>query len=568
MSDPAIGYIRLSDPKQLQGGGAENQADAIKHYIKAHGMTLYKNKVFQEVYTGTTNDRPVFNALLEEIKKQKGKIKYFIIKKIDRSSRAGSKEYLEMKLTLASLGVEMRDAEGVIQPPQNRLAHRNVGYDWSTTSSSHMAEIILAEVASEDRKNILTRTVDTSITRVETGYKLREANYGYKNKRILTEDGQYKYIQEPYEPEAIFIRTIFKDSSESLLTDKEIVDKINTLGARTRLRHTYNKARTKVIGTKEGNKISVKQMQKWRQNPIYCGVINEHWGKLQKRTITSLAQYEGLISIDLFNRANKGKVFIELAPEKRVKILYDLKPEKIIKKRQKFRKDFLFKNVVLCPHCKNPFKASISKSKSKKAVPYYHCERGHKYFGVPKKEFEDNVYDFISRIRFSDLYYTKLKKFLTLEFRNKMNSLNDDHINLDEGLTKLREELKEIYNSIKKSKSPTVLDSLEKEYEEKLAEINTREEERKALRITEEDLTEFLETSKAIVEHPEDILVDVQSFEHQIAVNSLFFEELPTYTEILSGTPKLTLFFKLLSSSNDKEDVLVTLQRVELCFYP
>jgi hypothetical protein len=65
------------------------------------------------------------------------------------------------------------------------------------------------------------------------------------------------------------------------------------------------------------------------------------------------------------------------------------------------------------------------------------------------------------------------------------------------------------------------------------------------------------------VEHPADALVDVNSYEHQIAVNKLFFEEFPTYDDIVNRTPKLTLFFKLLSSENIDEDVDVSLLVIE-----
>ncbi|MDB5237539.1 MAG: hydrolase [Parcubacteria group bacterium] len=570
MAEPAyaIGYIRLSDASQLKGGGRDNQEDAILHYIARHGLKLYKDKLYEEVWTGTTNDRPVFNALLQEIAKNKGKIKFFVIKKLDRGSRGGSGDYFAMKLKLHALGVELRDVEGIIQPSQNRLAHRNVGYEWSETSASHIAEAILSEISSEDRKNILTRTVDTSISRVETGYKLREANYGYQNKRILTEDGQYKYIQIPLEPEATYIRTIFEDSAASLLTDEEIVKKLKAMGAKTRSRNQYNKGRTAVIGTREGQPISVKQMQRWRKNPIYCGVNEENWGKTQKRKILTLTQYDGLVTIELFNRANRGKVFIEALPDRKVKILYNLKPEKLIKRRLKFREDFLFKNVVLCPSCRKPFKASASKSKSGEKVPYYHCDRDHKYYGVPKDEFEKEVYAFINDIKFSDQHYEKLKKFLTVKFMSKITELNSTHIEVDENIIKLRRELNEIYTALKRVTAPSAVQALETEYEQKLLEIQGAREERRSLELTEDDLNEFLEVAKQTVEHPSEILVDVHSFEHQIAVNKLFFEELPTYEEVVNRTPKLTLFFKVLSANTTDKALNVTPRGIEPRFQP
>jgi DNA repair exonuclease SbcCD ATPase subunit len=163
-----------------------------------------------------------------------------------------------------------------------------------------------------------------------------------------------------------------------------------------------------------------------------------------------------------------------------------------------------------------------------------------------------NVYSFIEDIKFSDKHYEKLKKFLIVRFMNKISDLNNSHIEIDEGIIKQREELKVIYNSIKKASSTVVLKELEGEYEEKLAEIQEAQEERRSLELTEEDLAEFLAVAKNTVERPSEILTNVHSFEHQIAVNKLFFEELPTYTDVVNRTPKLTLFFKVLSADTNE----------------
>ena len=51
MKEPvyAIGYLRLSDAKQILGGGKDNQIDAIKRYFKEEGLTLWKGKIFEEI---------------------------------------------------------------------------------------------------------------------------------------------------------------------------------------------------------------------------------------------------------------------------------------------------------------------------------------------------------------------------------------------------------------------------------------------------------------------------------------------------------------------------------------
>ena len=43
----------------------------------------------------------------------------------------------------------------------------------------------------------------------------------------------------------------------------------------------------------------------------------------------------------------------------------------------------------------------------------------------------------------------------------------------------------------------------------------------------------------------------------QVALYSLFFETFPTYEEIASGTPKLTLIFKVKEENPDEKSLVV-----------
>ena len=70
------------------------------------------------------------------------------------------------------------------------------------------------------------------------------------------------------------------------------------------------------------------------------------------------------------------------------------------------------------------------------------------------------------------------------------------------------------------------------------------------------------------MEHPKDILADIRSEQELLHMYSLFFAEFPTYTQILNGTPKLSLVFKLSEDFKVDKSALVTLQRIELCFSP
>jgi hypothetical protein len=70
--------------------------------------------------------------------------------------------------------------------------------------------------------------------------------------------------------------------------------------------------------------------------------------------------------------------------------------------------------------------------------------------------------------------------------------------------------------------------------------------------------TLILSQKSPLVELPKEMLMNVHSFEQQIAVNRLFFQELPTYSEIVNRTSKISLFFKVLSANTSEKDLDVT----------
>jgi hypothetical protein len=61
--------------------------------------------------------------------------------------------------------------------------------------------------------------------------------------------------------------------------------------------------------------------------------------------------------------------------------------------------------------------------------------------------------------------------------------------------------------------------------------------------ISDDDMDGFLAHLKELVEHPAEILANIENLAEQQALYSLVFERRPTYPEIVSGTAKLTAVF-------------------------
>lgn len=57
------------------------------------------------------------------------------------------------------------------------------------------------------------------------------------------------------------------------VSDKEIVQKLNNLGFKTRETKIWNKEHTQQIGIKKGKPLTVKRMQRYVRRPVYAGVV-------------------------------------------------------------------------------------------------------------------------------------------------------------------------------------------------------------------------------------------------------------------------------------------------------
>ena len=66
MKTEAVGYCRVSGKgQQTNGTGLDRQEDAIRAYAKRAGYKLIK--VYQEAFTGTETDRPVFETMIADL---------------------------------------------------------------------------------------------------------------------------------------------------------------------------------------------------------------------------------------------------------------------------------------------------------------------------------------------------------------------------------------------------------------------------------------------------------------------------------------------------------------------
>ena len=514
---------------------------------------LPDGKIFKDAFTGRRDERPGLKEAFDYIRANPGKVNYFVFRGIDRFTRGGSYSYEHIKRELAQYGVTMIDTHGVIQPVKNTLEHVGFEYEWSKTSPSEIAEIVLANAAKAEVTNILTRMIGREIELTLQGFKIRGAVDGFLNKKIYVENKK-RVIQVPNPERAHYYVEIFTLRAAGALTDKEIVDRLNTRGFRTPLRNRWDRLHQRIIGNVGGLPLTVKLLQEAICRPIYCGVMCEKWTRWKPIK----AQYDGLVSIDTFNRANRGKVFVKENPAG-MEILYDYQPEKTMKQKTRQNPLFPYKNVVLCPHCKKPFTGSCPRGKSGHRFPTYHCSRKHKYFGISKSEFDEAVDNFVRRLKFrAGVFDIICKDWLEKHHLRKQELAQASH-DAHRMIADLRSEQKAKSQAFVLTTSPVLRVGLEKEIEDLEVMIKMAGGESQKIDISTTDIERFRDYGISFLEHLPELLLNPENPRLQVTLFSLIFREFPTFDEIEFGTPKLTWIFELSSASVTAESVAVRL---------
>jgi hypothetical protein len=87
------------------------------------------------------------------------------------------------------------------------------------------------------------------------------------------------------------------------------------------------------------------------------------------------------------------------------------------------------------------------------------------------------------------------------------------------------------------------------------------------MELEEDDITKFIGWCKKIMELPTNILTDIRSEQELLNTFSLFFDEFPTYTQIVSGTANLALIFKLSEEFKVDKSALVRVYRAARTYF-
>ncbi len=542
---------RASADKQVIGGETlTTQSDELLSIATRENWEIAKLEPFVE--SGRKKEREIFYNLIDFCLDRKNKIDIFLIKNIDRFTRQGSAEYLKLKEKLKAAGVRLVDAEGVIQGEKNTLERHGFSYDWSVYEPSRAMEIAKAEEASNEARTILTRMISQEILYVQQGYWNRNPVYGFQNQKIDTSDDGRRNILVERANEAFFMRKMFELKGERKYSDQATVAELNRLGFKTRLMTRRDKRSKKPIGTIGGNPLTVKRLQVYLRRTVYAGIIVEKW----THHLPVIAKFEGLVSIELFNKANEGKIYIERNGDA-VEIKKDYSPWAV--KHNRKNPLYPYKNVVLCPECSKPLLGSASTGQSGQKFPAYHCARGHKRFSEKTDTLNNLVESTVTNLQFSDEEGALFRECFMLVFTERKSAAANDSVHYSQNLDDLKVQQEAAYTTFKTAANPSMKARAEKEYaelEDKILSMSsvTAEKEKKEMKARL-----AYKQAAHLMEHLEEVLIDKENVTNQEALFKLAFEEMPSYSDLQNGTIKLRPLFKLKSASLSSKEVLVTL---------
>lgn len=533
--------VRASSAKQASDGDSlEHQLQQCRHYIKKHNWK--EVKYFPFIESGAKEEREFFNEVLDFALDKKNKIDIVVFKHINRFTRGGGIDYLKWKNKLESGGIRITDTYGTIGEKINTLDHLDLEYSWSVTSPTESNEIVIANQARDDRRNILTQMIGAEVTYIRQGYYPRPPTYGYSTKKIETKDGRRTILVEVPE-ESFYVKKMFEMRAKGF-TMKEIANEVNKLGYKSRIRNKRDPKTKVMIGKIGGKPIAHNRIGEILSRTVYTGVICETWTKFQPIK----AKFPGFIDIDLFNQANKDKILIQIKDD-RPYIFYDAEAstEKNKKRITKHNPLYPFKKVVLCPICRSDLRGSASTNRTKTKYPKYHCSKGHKQWSVPANEFNKTIYNFINQIEFNDEDHKLLEALFHRKWDAKRVDVMEVTHKKESHVVNLVAQQRQVMDNLKATPldKTAVRNMLMEEVEELEIKLKKARKSRDIQVKKEINAKLGFKHAKFFMEHIEELLIDTKNVRRQQQLFGMMFNELPTYDQIVDGTTSLTEYFRI-----------------------
>ena len=527
--------VRVSTTGQgIDGDSPEAQIEQGKLYAPTHGINITKILTYLESAAG---DNQPMQHVIDYAVDPKNEIDVVLVKSIDRFTRAGATAYDLLKRQLEPRGIDLEDMYGVISNVKvNTLEHLGVAYKWSVHTPSRKTELLEAERAKDEVRDILTRMIGSEIRYTQIGYWSRAATYGFKTSKIETVNGK-RAILVPHEDQAPIIRKMYEMRASGLYSDNQIADEMNRLGFQTRIITYRDKNdRTKIVRRTGGKKMTRKLLQVYIAKTIYAGVNTEKWtGDKPVR-----CKFDGLVDMELWNKANRGKISIAPNPDDpdHPIVTRAAIPENR-KKKNVYNAEFPYRKAVTCPECGNALLGSASRGKLGKYYPAYHCSHHGHYFRVPKEKFDDTINRFIERLIVDPARYDEVLRAVQTVWEQRQGCIQNESALRDKRRKELEAQARVIVDKMQLVTSQTAIKYMEEDLlkvEQQIKDLEARKDEQETQGGV--DMDTILTYIKYFVEHLRELLIDHSNPILRARYFGVLFDKVPSYAELDCGTPE------------------------------
>ncbi len=532
ISQPRIGLlaIRVSSDKQgLDGDSPEAQREQGEAYAKAHNIVITETIILLE---SASHEAQPMQKVIDTCKDKSKGIQVVLIKSIDRFTRGGGDYYSPLKQQLTRLGIALEDMYGVIGKQQiNTLEHTGFKYYWSEFNPTQKSEYLEAERAKDEMRDIMSRMIGAEIRYTQLGYWMRQPHYGFRSVKVDTKNGK-RTILKPHKDEAKFVIKLFEMRAAHIYTNQQIADELNSMGFRSRVSAVRDKYdRTKIKKQIGGKEMTAKMIDQYASKLIYCGIIKEKWTHNEPVN----AQFDGLVSVELFNEANRGRIFVDIDSRDNITIKRKAVPD-YLKNKQLYNPEYPYKQVVACPKCRKPLAGSATRGKMGKYYPAYHCGRDGHYFRVPKAELDKTIEDFVRAITIKPEYIDGVITAIAELWRERQAKQIETNQQRLEHRESLQSQIKATVDQMCIVTSETALKYLEEDIvgvEKELAQLDEEIAKQPNLQA---EFDQVLQYAKYILEHLPELLLELCNPLRKAAFFGAIFNKLPTYDEINFGT--------------------------------
>jgi site-specific DNA recombinase len=259
----ALGYLRISDKKQIKGESKQNQRAAIEAYAKSNNIEVAK-WFYDEAKSGKNADREELRNLLECALKMKGAIDYVLVYKMNRASRDIDSYIKGIKSVLATRGIQIRS---VTEP-------------FDDSPMGNFMQSLYVMVGQLDNENKRDTVIDNMTRLARQGYWQHKPIRGYQLHKIKNSEGHDKPTLQP-SPEAEKITKLLMRWNRGDLTESQLV--------------RYATHTLELLGL-NGKPLTQHVVHKMIIHPVYAGYVCDKFTDFELVD----GKHKGLISVDTY----------------------------------------------------------------------------------------------------------------------------------------------------------------------------------------------------------------------------------------------------------------------------